>query len=108
MALTLSTSEPMWGQMSRIFLAQEFDLVYHLAAEYDRWNGEDHYEDLWQTNTIGAKNMLHLQERHVLRMVFFSSAEVYGDYDALMTEDIMDRVVIKQLNGYAINKWGES
>ena len=38
-------------------------------------------------------------------MVFFSSAEVYGDYDQLMTEDVMDRVPIKQMNDYAISKW---
>ena len=29
-----------------------FDYVYHLAAEYGRWNGEDYYENLWQTNVI--------------------------------------------------------
>ncbi|MFV1991072.1 MAG: NAD-dependent epimerase/dehydratase family protein [Acidimicrobiales bacterium] len=92
-------------QMSRIYDAHRIDLVYHLAAEYGRWNGEDHYQNLWRTNTIGTKNMLRLQERHLFRMVFFSSAEVYGDYDGLMTEDVMDRVAIKQMNDYAITKW---
>ncbi|GAG04068.1 unnamed protein product [marine sediment metagenome] len=33
-----------------------FDYVYHLAAEYGRWNGEDHYENLWETNVIGTKH----------------------------------------------------
>jgi dTDP-glucose 4,6-dehydratase len=38
-------------------------------------------------------------------MIFFGSAEVYGDYDGVMREDVMDRVPIKQMNDYAISKW---
>jgi dTDP-glucose 4,6-dehydratase len=38
-------------------------------------------------------------------MIFFSSAEVYGDYDGLMSEDIMEKIPIKQMNDYAISKW---
>jgi dTDP-glucose 4,6-dehydratase len=94
-----------YQQMDSIFQRHTFDYVYHLAAEYGRWNGEDHYENLWRTNVIGTKNMLRLQERHRFRMIFFSSAEVYGDYDGLMSEDVMERVPIKQMNDYAISKW---
>jgi dTDP-glucose 4,6-dehydratase len=94
-----------YQQMDAIFRRQPFDFVYHLAAEYGRWNGEDHYDNLWRTNVIGTKNMLRLQEQHRFKMVFFSSAEVYGDYDELMTEDVMDRIPIKQMNDYAITKW---
>lgn len=94
-----------YQQMDAIFRQHEFDFVYHLAAEYGRWNGEDHYENLWRTNVIGTKNMLRLQEQHRFRMIFFSSAEVYGDYDELMSEDVMDRIPIKQMNDYAISKW---
>ena len=39
-----------------------FDFVYHLAAEYGRWNGKAFYENLWQTNNIGTKHILKLQE----------------------------------------------
>jgi dTDP-glucose 4,6-dehydratase len=38
-------------------------------------------------------------------MIFFSSAEVYGDYDGKMSEDVMDKVPIKQMNDYAMTKW---
>ena len=69
-----------YRQLKRMFDEQQFDFVYHLAAEYGRWNGEDYYENLWQTNTIGTKNMLRIQEEKRFRMIFFSSAEVYGDY----------------------------
>src|SRR5262245_24452164 len=36
----------------------KFDVVYHLAAEFGRWNGEDYYENVWRTNAIGTKNIL--------------------------------------------------
>ena len=94
-----------YQQMDAIFRRHKFDYVYHLAAEYGRWNGEDHYENLWRTNVVGTKNLLRLQELHRFRMIFFSSAEVYGDYDQLMSEDVMERVPIKQMNDYAISKW---
>jgi dTDP-glucose 4,6-dehydratase len=81
------------------------DYVYHLAAEYGRWNGEDHYENLWRTNVVGTKHALHLQRIYGFRMIFFSSAEVYGDYDGLMSESVMDQVSILQMNDYAISKW---
>ncbi|HYT01184.1 MAG TPA: NAD(P)-dependent oxidoreductase [Thermoplasmata archaeon] len=94
-----------YRQLIRVFEDRKFDYVYHLAAEYGRWNGEDYYENLWRTNAIGTKNIIRLQERHKFRLIFFSSAEVYGDYDRKMTEDVMDRVPLKQLNDYAMTKW---
>lgn len=94
-----------YQQMDSIFRQRKFEYVYHLAAEYGRWNGEDHYENLWRTNTIGTKNMLRLQEQHRFKMIFFSSAEVYGDYNGLMSEDVMERIPLKQMNDYAITKW---
>ncbi|MGV8108418.1 NAD-dependent epimerase/dehydratase family protein [Methanospirillum sp.] len=95
-------------QIERIFEKEKFDYVYHLAAEYGRWNGEDYYENLWQTNVIGTKHMLRLQEKYKFRMIFFSSAEIYGDYNGVMTEDVMEKNPIKdtyQMNDYAITKW---
>jgi dTDP-glucose 4,6-dehydratase len=97
-----------YHQLSRIFEKRSFDYVYHLAAEYGRWNGEDYYENLWQTNCIGTKNILRLQEKHKFRMIFFSSAEVYGDFDGKMSENVMVSNPIKdtyQMNDYAITKW---
>ena len=85
-----------------------FDFVYHLAAEYGRWNGEAFYENLWQTNNVGTKHILRLQEKLNFKHIFFSSAEVYGDFDGIMTEDIMVKNKISdtyQMNDYAITKW---
>ncbi|MBU4223587.1 MAG: NAD(P)-dependent oxidoreductase [Euryarchaeota archaeon] len=104
----IRTDVKSYNQLQRVFEKWKFDYVYHLAAEYGRWNGEDYYENLWQTNAIGTKNMLRLQEKLKFRMIFFSSAEVYGDYEGVMTEDVMLDKPIKetyQMNDYAITKW---
>jgi dTDP-glucose 4,6-dehydratase len=84
---------------------RSFDMVYHLAAEFGRWNGEDHYEQVWRTNAVGTKNILRMQEREGFKAVYFSSSEVYGDFPGIMTEDVMDTEEIKQMNDYAISKW---
>lgn len=82
-----------------------FDYVYHCAAEFGRWNGEDFYESLWQSNAIGTKNIVRLQERLKFRLIHFSSSEVYGDWPNIMVESVMDEHEIKQLNDYAMTKW---
>lgn len=96
-------------QLKQIFERHgDFEFVYHLAAEYGRWNGEEYYENLWETNVIGTKHILRLQEKLKFKHIFFSSAEVYGDFTGLMSEDVMENVPIKQvyqMNDYAISKW---
>jgi len=94
-----------YRQIEKLFEIHNFDLMYHAAAEYGRWNGEDYYENLWSTNVVGTKNIVRLQEKSRFRMVLFSSAEVYGDYDQIMREAVMDEIPIKQMNDYAMSKW---
>lgn len=93
-----------WEQGS-LSKPHKFDVVYHLAAEFGRWNGEDYYENVWRTNAVGTKNIIRMQEREGFKAVYFSSSEVYGDYDGVMSEDVLDRVEIKQMNDYAMSKW---
>lgn len=93
-------------QIERVFeRLGPFDFVYHTAAEFGRWNGEDFYETLWRTNAVGTKNIIRLQERLKFKLVHFSSSEVYGDWPELMTETVMDEYEIKQMNDYAMTKW---
>ena len=93
-------------QLERVFeKAGPFDYVYHTAAEFGRWNGEDFYEQVWRTNAIGTKNVIRLQERYKFKLVHFSSSEVYGDYESVMAESVMDDFEIKQMNDYALSKW---
>src|SRR3954453_24210077 len=57
-------------QIERVFEAMgPFDYVYHCAAEFGRWNGEDFYETLWRSNAIGTKNVIRLQERLGFRLI---------------------------------------
>jgi dTDP-glucose 4,6-dehydratase len=98
-----------YRQIQRVFEENgPFDYVYHLAAEYGRWNGEAYYENMWQTNIIGTKHLLRHQEKMKFKLIFFSSAEVYGDYHGQMHEAVMEENPIKdtyQMNDYAISKW---
>ena len=93
-------------QIERVFDRMgPFDYVYHCAAEFGRWNGEDFYESLWHTNAVGTKNIIRLQERLGFRLIHFSSSEVYGDWPSIMVESVMDDHEIKQMNDYAMTKW---
>jgi dTDP-glucose 4,6-dehydratase len=95
-----------YRQLERVFrTAGPFDFVYNCAAEFGRWNGEDFFEQMWKSNLIGLKNILRLQEDLKFKLVHFSSSEVYGDYEDVMMEDVMDKFEIKQMNDYAISKW---
>ena len=94
-----------YRQVERLFEQQDFEYVYHLAAEYGRWNGEDYYENLWLTNVVGTKNLIRMQEKKKFKMIFFSSAEIYGDYDGIMSEDVPEKIHIHLLNDYAMTKW---
>lgn len=93
-----------YRQLERVF-ERKFDYVYHCAAEFGRWNGEDYYEQLWRTNAIGTKNIIRLQEKHKFKLIHFSSSEVYGDYSGLMSEEVTDMFPLQQMNDYAMSKW---
>ena len=80
------------------------DLVYNCAAEFGRWNGEHFYEKVWKTNAVGTKNIIRLQEELEFKLVHTSTSEVYGDYQDVMYEDVIDNVAIHQMNDYAMSK----
>jgi dTDP-glucose 4,6-dehydratase len=80
------------------------DLVYNCAAEFGRWNGEHFYEQVWKTNAIGMKNIIRLQEKNKFKLVHTSTSEVYGDYQDIMYEDVINKVPIDQMNDYAMSK----
>jgi dTDP-glucose 4,6-dehydratase len=94
-----------YRQLERVIEEVGPEMVYHLGAEFGRWNGERFYETMWSSNAIGTKHVIRLQERERFRMVFFSSSEVYGDHDGVMVEDVLDRTPLRQMNDYAISKW---
>lgn len=92
-------------QLERVF-EEDFDYVYHLAAEFGRHNGEEYYETLWRTNVIGTRNILELQRRHKFKLIFSSSSEIYGDrHEPILHEDIPLQKSLIQHNDYAVTKW---
>jgi dTDP-glucose 4,6-dehydratase len=95
-----------YRQLERVFEKMgPFDYVYHCAAEFGRWNGEDFYDTLWRTNAVGTKNVIRLQEKLGFKLIHFSSSEVYGDWLDIMSEEVMEKHEVKQLNDYAMSKW---
>lgn len=95
-----------YRQIERIIEeAGPFDAVYNCAAEFGRWNGEDYFEQVWKSNLIGLKNLIRLQEKKGFKLIHFSSSEVYGDYEGIMSESVMNDIEIPQMNDYAISKW---
>jgi dTDP-glucose 4,6-dehydratase len=94
-----------YRQFQSIVVKVKPELVYHLAAEFGRWNGEAFYETMWRANVVGTKHMLTLARECGYRSVVFSSSEVYGEYEGEMHEDVMTTVPIRQMNDYAISKW---
>ena len=93
-----------YRQVERLFKSK-YDVVYNLAGEFGRNNGEDFYETMWRTNAVGNKHFIRMQEKLKFRMVFTSSSEIYGDYPGVMAEDVPVKTPIRQLNDYAISKW---
>jgi len=95
-----------YRQLERVFMANQYDYVYHLAAEFGRINGEEYYDTLWETNVIGTRNVLEMQKQKGFRLIFASSSEIYGDKHAdILSEDIPINQAIIQHNDYATTKW---
>jgi dTDP-glucose 4,6-dehydratase len=95
-----------YRQLESIFLNHKsIDFVYNLAAEFGRWNGEDFYEEVWESNVIGLKNIIELQRSYKFKLVHFSSSEVYGNWKEIMSENVLLQHPILQLNDYALSKW---
>jgi len=93
-------------QLERVFGEYNPEVVYHLAAEFGRHNGNRHYEQVWRTNLIGTHNVLELCERHGSKLIFASTSEIYGTCDAeVLTEDLSETTVLRQPNEYALSKW---
>jgi dTDP-glucose 4,6-dehydratase len=83
---------------------RDVELVYHLAAEFGRYNGEDFTEQLWRTNATGTKNVLRLQKDRRFKLIFASSSEVYGERREDMLREDLPLSPFYLSNDYAISK----
>ena len=94
-----------YRQLERVF-EQNYDYVFHLAAEFGRINGEEYYDTLWKTNVIGTRNILEWQVKKGFKLIFTSSSEIYGEAtEPLLSEDLPQKKTIIQHNDYALTKW---
>lgn len=94
-----------YRQLEHVF-EQDYDYVYHLAAEFGRINGEHYYDTLWMTNVIGTRNILEWQLKKGFKLIFTSSSEIYGEApEPILTEDLPLKKTIIQHNDYALTKW---
>lgn len=94
-------------QLERALHDSNPDVVYHLAAEFGRNNGEEYYEQLWRSNAIGTRNLIEWCTRLGLHLIFASSSEAYGDVadQGDLYEDILLTHVPKFHNEYALSKY---
>jgi dTDP-glucose 4,6-dehydratase len=70
-----------YRQLERLFDQHHFDYVYHLAAEYGRWNGEDYYENLWLTNVVGELQVLNSAAMFGTETVRVRPVNAYGPHE---------------------------
>lgn len=92
-----------YRETERVIEKVKPEIIYHLAAEFGRINGEEFYERVWETNVIGTRNILEMQVKYGFKIIFASSSEIYGDIKADWLIESMEPE--PQLNDYAISKW---
>lgn len=99
-----------YRQLEKVFEEVRPGVVYHLAAEFGRHNGNEFYEQCWTTNMLGTANMIDLCARFDAQLIFASSSEIYGelDHDAeggQYISELADELPLRPTNDYAISKW---
>jgi dTDP-glucose 4,6-dehydratase len=95
-----------YRQVERLLVDIEPDMVYMLAAEFGRHNGELYYEQCWSTNVIGGRHVMELCDFLSIQLVFMSSSEAYGETpQELMRESDTDEYPLRHHNDYAMSKW---
>ena len=98
-------------QVARVFDEfGPFDIVYWLAAEFGRINGDTFYEQLWETNMIGTQNAIEECVKRNAVLVFASSSEAYGLSEVYnqgepLREGMLDHHVPNFHNQYSLSKY---
>ncbi len=77
----LNTSE-----LNQLFTTQRFDAVLHLAAKIDVGESVRKPEHYWTNNVVGSQRLLSAMKPHCSKIVFASSAAVYGNQPGRVTE----------------------
>ena len=94
------------GELLHIFQCNTFDLVIHLASECGIENCEEHIQKSMQTNLIGSYNIIYFCKQYNIKLIYFSTSEIYGDsfgHNNKMIEDI-NADLLQPKNHYAMQK----
>jgi len=91
-------------------LGDNFDLLFHFAAEFGRANGRAYPEQLWETNCLGTRQVISQCIIRDIPMVFASSSEAYGLSELYskgepLREELLDTNVPQFHNEYALTKY---
>jgi dTDP-glucose 4,6-dehydratase len=81
------------------------EVVYNLAAEFGRVNGDEFPYELWTSNCLGLRYVMQLCIKHSTYLVHASSSEAYGNLPCPQREDDLLSKVPKFHNEYALTKW---
>ena len=66
----------------------DVDVVFHLAALTDVVESEAKRDEYWSVNVLGTENVLKVARDLGAKLVFTSSAAVYGELDEAAREDL--------------------
>ncbi|MEG0285071.1 MULTISPECIES: NAD-dependent epimerase/dehydratase family protein [Vagococcus] len=92
--------------MDDLLVKENFDYIYHLAAVASVADSIERPIETHEVNFTATLNILEclrqMENRNLKRLVFASSAAVYGDEETLPKEEFS---VIKPLTPYAIDKF---
>lgn len=93
-----------YRQLAHVFEIHRFDYVYHCANEFGRKGGEEFYESLWNTNAVGMRNLLSMQEHYGFGLIYPGSAEMYASAPAAAEHSPEQNSLVLD-NDYTISKW---
>ena len=68
--------------------AGDVDVIFHLAALTDVVESEVKKDEYWNVNVVGTENVLKIAKDVGAKLVFTSSAAVYGELDNVAREDL--------------------
>ena len=66
----------------------DVDVIFHLAALTDVVESEAKRDEYWSVNVLGTENVLKIARDLGAKLVFTSSAAVYGELDEAAREDL--------------------
>lgn len=86
-----------YGELER---ALDGDVVFHLAALTDAEEAEELKDLYWEVNVAGTENVARIAAGRGMRLVFASTAAVYGELGAPARENVEPRPI----NYYGLTK----